>query len=172
MFELGDRIVNLAVSDAKLVHGLYLENIQLMALGFSYTEAENLSLQERKIYLDLGKAYRDLQRYDEASLALQTLLLGNGFGDKKSKKRINALWKKAASKAVKELNIQYETTRLAESTPDSPVESRQEQKNSFRNKLAQFAANKKRYEEMPTTGRKLDVSPTIKNHFVGKKTAS
>lgn len=114
---------------------LKIEDLQLLRMGFTYQDAMNLSLLERRQYLELGQKLEILKRYEELFGLADVGTVTNGFGSKSARKRIVRNWKAGVSRTTQELTNVGIPLRKPASTP--PKQKRIKPV-AFKDKLAQI----------------------------------
>jgi hypothetical protein len=81
-----------------------IEDLQLIHIGFSYSELLDMPLNERRQYLQLGTKLNSVRKYDELFKLADVGVVTNGFSNKNAKKKIVNGWRSDLNETMKSLN--------------------------------------------------------------------
>lgn len=115
-----DNLVNWIIDDLRVESQIDLEDIELMRLGFSWSETQALSMFQRRNYLEAGGIMEDWKKILERRRELDIAVVSSGFSDKETNGRIIRGWSKELDSNVDRL-ADFSLMSTRELTAGAPV---------------------------------------------------
>lgn len=134
-------LVDWLVNSINLELQMKVEDVQLMQIGFSFTETQEMTLLNRQQYLAIGSRIDSVRKYNELFKLADVGVVSNGFASKSSRNRVIRGWKSDVARSLSELNsmgIKTNRTRKRVSAKKKPAATI-----SFKDKLKKFTQEKK-----------------------------
>jgi hypothetical protein len=102
-------LIRWILSDLRVDAQLTMEDAELMQLGFTWTEAQNMSIGQRQHSMLAAKIVRDFNKLSERRENIDIGIITSGFADKKSRQVITNRWDRDAKEnlaAMAEFNLE------------------------------------------------------------------
>ncbi len=102
-------IIRWVISDLKVDAQLNIEDAELLRLGYSWTEAQSMTIAQRQSSVSAATIVADFHRMSDRRSAIDVAILSSGFAEKTARQSITSRWDKEAEdnlQAIADYNLE------------------------------------------------------------------